>query len=144
MTKKPGDEQWALLPQDNDYTVEGTNLTAGTFYVLVGGQGQDLVNGCEGTGDSSYTLSSWTEAATVLPNTLSYGSDLLFTNGQAGGEMKFYQFSVPAGMASIEVRLENRVGNPFMDMNRGNWLVGTYYSAYAVDTSSSGIARFNG
>jgi hypothetical protein len=34
--------------------------------------------------------------------------------------MKFYQFNVPAGIASIEVRLENRVGNPVMYLNQGN------------------------
>ncbi len=34
-----------------------TNLLPGTYYVLVASQGQNLVNGCEGTGDSGYTLS---------------------------------------------------------------------------------------
>ena len=78
-----------------------------------------------GTGSASYTLDSWAEPATVLPDALSYGNDLVLTNAQAGGEMKFYQFNVPAGMASIEVRLENRVGNPWMTLNCGTNLVGT-------------------
>src|SRR5208337_2980988 len=82
------------------------------------------------------TLSSWTEAAAVLPDTLSYGNDLLFTNAQAGGEAKFYQFNVPLGIASIEVRLENRVGNPVMFLNSGSNMVGPgvypgYYNGYA-------------
>jgi hypothetical protein len=59
---KPGDEQWALLPQNNYYAQEGTNLTAGTYYVLVASQGQNLVNNCYGpgsgwgSGSASYTL----------------------------------------------------------------------------------------
>jgi hypothetical protein len=115
---KPGDEQWALLP------VTGSNsVTAGTYYALVGSQGQNLGNNGEGSGSAGYTLSSWAEPVTVLPNTLSYGNDLVFTNAQAGGEMKFYQFNVPGGIASIEVRLENRVGNPVMLLNEGTSLV---------------------
>jgi len=122
---KAGDEQWVLLPQNNGSVMEGTNLTAGTYYVLVGSQGQNLTNNCGpsgsglGSGSASYTLSSGVEPVTVLPNTLSYGNDLVVTNAQAGGEMKFYQFNVPAGIASIEVRLENRVGNPTMYLNNG-------------------------
>ena len=127
---KPGDEQWALLPSYNN----GTNLLPGTYYAVVASQGQNLTNGgCGygdagggwGTGSASYTLSSVAEAAAVLPDTLSYGTDLLFTNAQAGGEMKFYQFNVPLGIASIEVRLENRVGNPEMLLSSGTNLVGT-------------------
>ena len=124
---KPGDEQWALLPQSNYPVLEGTNLPAGTYYVLVASQGQNLTNYCGasgwGAGSASYTLSSGIEPVTQPPNTLSYGNDLLFTNTQAGGELKFYQFTVPAGIASIEVRLENRVGNPTMYLNSGTALV---------------------
>jgi hypothetical protein len=46
--------------------------------------------------------------------------------------MKFYQFNVPSGIATIEVRLENRVGNPMMYLNTGTLTVGTagYYDSY--------------
>ena len=97
---KPGDEQWALLPN------YGTNnLTPGTYYVLVASQGQNLVNSC-GTGTAGYTLSSWIDGVTNLVGTLGYGSDLTYTNSQPGGSLKFYQFTVPAGLASIQVTLE--------------------------------------
>jgi hypothetical protein len=131
---KPGDEQWALLPPNG-----GTTVTAGTYYAVVVSQGQNLTNGgCGygnagggwGPGGSSYTLSSWIEPATVLPNTLSYGNDLLCTNAQAGGETKFYQFTVPAGIASIEVSLQNVVGNPWMTLNYGTNLVAPYYGGF--------------
>jgi len=64
--------------------------------VLVASQGQNLTNNCNGpgsgwgTGSTSYTLNSWMEPPTVLPDALSYGNDLVFTNAQAGGETKFY------------------------------------------------------
>ena len=64
---------------------------------------------------------------TQLPTTLSYGNDLLFTNAQLGGETKFYQFTVPAGIASIEVTLGNIVGNPQMTLNYGTNLVTPNY-----------------
>jgi hypothetical protein len=127
---KPGDEQWALLPY---YDSTGrTNLLPGTYYAVVVSQGQNQTNAnCNGpgsgwgVGSSSYTLSSWMESATSLPNTLSYGTDLLFTNTQAGGQLKSYQFNVPPGIASIEVRLENRVGNPTMYLASGSAVSGT-------------------
>ncbi len=59
----------------------------------------------------------------MLPNTLSYGNDLLFTNAQAGGETKFYQFNVPAGMRASRCSLQNRVGNPWMTLSSGTNLV---------------------
>ena len=128
LMEKPGDEQWALLPYyANNDSYYATNLLPGTYYVLVAGQGQNLVNNCEGTGNSSYTLTSGIEPVTQLPTTLSYGNDLLFTNAQLGGETKFYQFTVPAGIASIEVTLGNIVGNPQMTLNYGTNLVTPNY-----------------
>ncbi|HWW00330.1 MAG TPA: hypothetical protein VNZ64_11585 [Candidatus Acidoferrum sp.] len=128
MMMKPGDEQWALLPPNGSNSV-----TAGIYYVLVVSQGQNLTNTyCNGAGSgwgpgaANYTLISEAEPVTVLPATLGYGNDLLFTNGQAGGEMKFYEFVVPAGLPTVEVRLENRVGNPLMDLSRGPAMVGTW------------------
>ena len=70
---KPGDEQWALLPETGQ-----SNVTAGTYYVLVVSQGQNLVNngpGGWGTGSASLHVSSGIEPVTALPETLSYGND---------------------------------------------------------------------
>src|SRR5512140_1604359 len=123
---KAGDEQWALMPENGN-----NNVTAGTYYAVVVSQGQDPTNPCQGPGSgwgggtASYELTSVAEAPTILPDALAYGTDLLFTNSQQGGEMKFYQFNVPAGVASVEVRLENRLGNPIMYMNQGPVLSAT-------------------
>ena len=62
---------------------------------------------------------SMLEPARTLTGTLTYTNDLVLTNAQQGGELKLYQFEVPAGIASIEVRLEDRVGNPAMHLNSG-------------------------
>jgi hypothetical protein len=128
---KPDNEQWTLLPEGG-----GSNVVAGTYYVLVGGQGQDATNGCftpgggHGSGSTSYLLSSSIEPVTQMPDTLGYGSDLRYTNSQAGGEVKFYRFSVPANIASIEVTIENLDlnGAPVMYLNPGMDLVGAQNS----------------
>jgi hypothetical protein len=123
LMSKAGDEQWTLLPVNGQ-----SNVTPGTYYVLVGSQGQNLVNNCEGSGTASYELSSGQEPVTVLPDELSYGNDLVVTNAQSSGELKFYQFNVPDGIASIEVRLEDRAGNPQMNLVSGTALVGAMFA----------------
>jgi hypothetical protein len=57
-----------------------------------------------GNGQRQLHVEQRDRAGDGVAQRLSYGNDLLFTNAQAGGEMKFYQFNVPAGIASIEVR----------------------------------------
>jgi len=121
---KAGDQQWTLLPENGN-----SNVTAGTYYLMVASQGINPGTDCDGSAVSSYSLSSGIEPATVLPDNLDYSHDLVFTNVQAGGELKFYQFHVPSGLASLEVRLEGRVGNPIMYLNTGTNLIGTAQSA---------------
>ena len=136
---KAGDEEWVLLPENGQ-----SNVTAGTYYVLVGSQGDNLTNHCNGAGsglgagDASYTLTSGVEPATTLPGTLSFTNDLVFTNAQQGGEMRFYRFTVPTNVPSLEVRLENRIGNPVLNLSRGNELVGTYAAAYGYSSNPYG------
>ena len=134
---KPGDEQWALLPENGN----GSNVTAGTYYVLVASQGQDLVNNCEGTGTSAYTLSSWIDGVTNLAGTIAYGSNASFTNhSQAGGTVEFYQFTVPAGLASIQVTVAAAAGNPTMTLTAGSLLVSPVYDNEYTD----GYGNFGG
>src|ERR1035441_10198183 len=124
---KPGDEQWALLPENG-----GSNVTAGTYYVLVASQGQNLVNNCEGTGDAGYTLSSWIDGVTNLVGTIAYGSDAAYTNSsQPGGTVEFYQFTVLSNTPSIQVTLEDTVGSPVMTFNTGPLLVAPEYYNYS-------------
>jgi hypothetical protein len=117
---KPGDQQWALLPPDSN---NGTNVVAGTYYVLVASQGQNPVNNCEGTNTAAYTLTSWVDPGNNLVGTLGLHSDSAFTNSQPGGSLEFYQFTVPPNLPSLQVTLENTVGNPWMTLNTGTFLV---------------------
>jgi hypothetical protein len=125
---KPGDEQWALLPENG-----GSNVTAGTYYVLVASQGQNLVNNCEGSGNAGYTLRSWIDGVTNLVGTIAYGSDAAYTNSQPGGTVEFYQFTVPANVASIQVTLENTAGSPVMTFSKGTLLVSPEFYYYGPE-----------
>jgi hypothetical protein len=117
---KPGDQQWALLPPAY---YNGTNVVAGTYYVLVASQGQNPVNNCEGTNTAAYTLTSWVNDVNNLVGTVGLNSDAAFTNSQPGGSLEFYQFTVPPNLPSLQVTLENTVGNPWMTLNTGPFLV---------------------
>ncbi len=133
---KSGDEQWLLEPLNSTSVTETSGLPGGTYYVLVASQGQTNGN-CEGFGAMGYTLTSGTEPITVLPNSLSYGNDLLTSNAQDGGEMRLYRFNVPAGIASIEVSVSNRLGNPIMYLQQGNLQVGTWFGCVPVPSICS-------
>ena len=41
----------------------------------------------------------------------------------ASGQVKSFQFTVPTGTASLELRLDNRVGNPWMSLAGGTRIV---------------------
>ena len=119
--QKSGDEHYVLLPQE----IGLTNL-AGTYYLAVVSEGfnPQLLNGWQqaiGTGSSTYHLRS--EGALPVVNLGAvgpYGSpDLVHTNTLAGGECAAYQFTVPLNAASVEVRLEQRTGNPTLSLVEG-------------------------
>ncbi|MBI5384190.1 MAG: LamG domain-containing protein [Verrucomicrobia bacterium] len=115
--QKDGDEHYLLLP---DYGQ--TNLTAGTYYLTVVGEGNDPINGgCVGTNTCNFTLTSFGALAFTNLGVLdaSGATDLVRTNGQEGGEIKAFQFMVPPGTLAFEVSLENRVGNPVMALRVG-------------------------
>ena len=110
--QKAGPERYVLLPRvGEDY------LPAGDYYLAAISEGvnPDYSSGVIGTGTSSGVLTSVgplaithlgtaTPVGTVQPVTL------------AGGQIKAYQFTVPANTSSLEVRLDNRVGNPWMSL----------------------------
>lgn len=149
---KPGDEQFVLIPQNNGSVQEGLSLSPGAYYVAVISQGRNLTNRDAngagsgwGSGNADYILTSGSEAVTVLPNTLVPGGELALTNTMSGGEMKFYQFTVPAGAPSLEVRIENRVGNPVMYLNKGPAIVGTWWSSWGPGWScDNGYGNYGG
>ncbi len=113
--RKPGNEHYLGLPPTGTL---GTNIPAGTYYVAVVSEGVNpnlANNGRLGSGVTSYSLQSL--GSLGVPNLgTAGGADLLLTNSLEGGEMKIYRFAIPPGVLGVEVRLDNRTGNPYATM----------------------------
>jgi len=107
--QKAGNEHYVLLPGGS-----ATNLVAGTYYLAVAGEGLNPALATRiGTDSSSYVLTSL--GSLVVSNLGNVGpADLVRSDALAGGESRFYNFNVPSNTLAVELRLENRVGNPMM------------------------------
>jgi hypothetical protein len=107
--QKAGNEHYLLLP-----LVGQTNIIPGTYYLAAVSEGVNPASATRiGSGNSTFTITS---VGNVPVNQLgSIGlTDAVITNTLEGGESQTYQFEVPPGAPAIEMRLENRVGNPVM------------------------------
>lgn len=113
--QKPGNEHYLEMPPTGTL---GTNILAGTYYIAVVSEGVNpnlANNGRLGSGVTSYSLQSLGSLA--VPNLgTAGGADLAVTNSLEGGEMKIYRFAIPPGTLGVEVRLDNRTGNPYATM----------------------------
>ena len=114
--QKPGKDHYLMLPDNGQ-----TNIAAGTYYLAVASEGQNpnvANNNRIGTNGTDFTLKSiGTIGITNLGTVDSSGAtDLTRNDGMEGTESRIYQFNVPLGTLSLEVRLENRVGNPVMTL----------------------------
>ena len=114
---KTGNEHLVMLPVSPQVT-----LNPGTNYLAVISEGVTSADATRiGTGNSSFTI----ESRGVLP-VLNLGeagtTNLTHTTSQEGGEVKAYQFTVPDGMTSLEVQLQNTTGFPAMVLRVGNAL----------------------
>jgi hypothetical protein len=112
--QKVGNEHYLLLPQTGQSTIP-----AGTYYVGVVSEGvnPDDSNGKIGSDTTSYVLSSGSLPVTDLGTVGT--TDLLVTNIMLESEdVATYHFVFPpnANIMAMEVRLENRVGNPVMTL----------------------------
>src|SRR5262249_14764348 len=126
--QKPGNEHLALFPDPGQ-----TNIPAGTYYLCVVSEGQNpnANNNRIGTGTCDYTLSSVGVVPVIDLGTVS-NTDLLITNVLEGGEMATYQFTAAPGIPSLEVRLEDKTGNPSLTLRSDAQVpgVGYLYSQY--------------
>lgn len=114
--QKIGDEQFLLLPPGGQGSLSG-----GTYYLAVVSEGDGALDKSHvGEFPSSATLTSFGEApVTYLGQAGS--ADLVETNSLSGGEVRLYRFSVPAGLRTLQARLENRIGNPVLALKAGSW-----------------------
>lgn len=111
--QRPGNEHFVLLPT----TVSG--LAASTNYFAVIGEGGNPLQNRVGTGNSSVILTSQGELPVNDLGVIT-STDLVLTNETLdSGEVKAYKFTVPFGTLGVEVRLEDRSGNPVVVVRRG-------------------------
>lgn len=96
-----------------------TAITSGEYYIAVVSEGQSPPNASTiGTGTVSYTLSSVGTMPVVSatpPTTLTVVAPISW-DGQSVpyASQKAYRLRIPAGLTAVEVRLNNRVGNPVL------------------------------
>ena len=126
--QKTGTEQYLRVPDSGQTTIPG-----GTYYLAVVSEGMNPMFGGYyriGTNTSSYTLTSSAEFAITKLGTLG-GTDLVRTNTLEAGEFKAYQFTIPPGTPAVEVRLDDRVGYPWMMLTVGSEM-SHYYGQYGI------------
>jgi hypothetical protein len=127
--QKAGREHYYLLPMDGK-----TVLDAGTYYLAVVSEGRAPAEGRIGAGTASFVLESI--GPTPVPQ-LGTVSSIALSQADTleGGEAKGYQFVVPVGIPAIEVRLDDRQGEPFMVLRRGPELpnAAAYVDSYGAD-----------
>lgn len=112
--EKEGDEYFVLLPEGTNATV-----TAGSYYLMVVGLGQDPEGTDLGTGTSSAVLHSLGSTDIIDLGKLSLTGEIEQTGAYAAGESVLYQFTVPEGVNGMEVRLNNVEGSPKLNLASG-------------------------
>lgn len=107
--QKAGNEHYLLLP-----LVGQTNIIPGTYYLAAVSEGVNPASATRiGSGNTTFTVTSVGNTSVNDLGTIG-ATDILITNTLEGGESQMYQFNIPANAPAIEMRLENRVGNPVM------------------------------
>ncbi|QBG47147.1 hypothetical protein EGM51_06950 [Verrucomicrobia bacterium S94] len=125
--RKSGDEYYTLLPASGETTIPG-----GTYYLMVVSEGQNPSGNNIGTGTSGAVLRSLGEAVIQDLGTVPVAGELSDTQSYAAGEVNLMEFTVPAGVLALEVRLEDRVGSPEMNLRTdGNMPNGASYGQYS-------------
>jgi hypothetical protein len=132
--QKAGNEHYALFPQAGQ-----TNIPAGTYYLAVAAEGMNTTNNSRiGFGSSGYTIESH-GPLTVLNLGVLTPVDILQPGTLEGGEVAAYQFTVPTGTLSMEVRLENRTGNPGMALRPGDRFISPNSPTYGGEGGETSL-----
>jgi hypothetical protein len=129
--KRVGDETYTLLPANSQ-----TNVAAGTYYLALVSEGVNPTSTRAGTNFSSATLTSVGSLPVSDIGILSSGNNITSSSNLPAGHLQFYQFTVSPGVLSLQLRLNNRVGNPKMTLRRGS-LVPATTDSYGNDGGSN-------
>ena len=111
--KKLGNEHFLLMPVS-----PATNIAAGTYYLGVVSEGKNPTTTATGSNSCSFTLTSegalpLLDLGTVDPLGLTI---LSRAQAQEGGEILGFQLTVQSNTPVIEVRLNDRGGNPRLSL----------------------------
>jgi hypothetical protein len=113
LMQKTGDELYQLLAANGQ-----TNIPAGDYFIGVTSEGLNPLYPRAGINSVSYTLTSLSPLP--LQDLGAVGaSDILVTNTLEAEENKTFQFTIAPSTPAVDLRLENRVGNPRMMLRRG-------------------------
>ena len=120
--EQPGNDFVYAAPTS---TADTTTLKAGTYYVMVIGEGNSPAEANRvGTGNINATLSSQGNMVAQDLGTAT-GSEIVNAVSLEAEEIKLYQFTVAPGTLSVEVSLTERTGNPRLSVVAGdipgNW-----------------------
>jgi len=133
LMQKLGNEHYVMLPAPGQ-----TTLLAGTYYLAVVGEGVlTNYNSSRSARVSRATHCKVWGQYRFQPCTVG-GTDLTTTDSVEGGQIKAYQFSVPFGTISMEVRLENPVANPTMVLRYGNLIPNPGAASLSIGTGTVG------
>jgi hypothetical protein len=123
---KAGNDHFVLLPENGQ-----TALVAGDYFLSVVSEGQDPAPSWIGTNASRFILSSVGEIP-VDDLGLIGATPITRQHTLEGGSARAYRFTVPAGAASVDLRLLDRTNRPVMTVRPGlGW---PYRLSYENDT----------
>ena len=125
--QKVANEQYTLLTANGQ-----TNFPSGTYYLAVISEGWNpgVPNASRiGTNIASLTCQSLGAMPRTDLGTIQSDASVSYPDVLEGGATKEYQFTVAPGTMSLEVRLDQRIGNPRMSLRADSLIpmpAGTY------------------
>lgn len=134
---KTGSELLVVLPREGEEFIG-----SGDMYLAVvsEGIGSDRGTGRSGTGGTKYVLESLGELPVESLGTVPVGSgtELARPVTLVGGEVQVLKFELPPGVAAVEVRLDDRVGNPSMALHAGSSVPAPHLVCCSSETEAYG------
>ncbi len=140
-TANPGNEYitWGTRSAD-------TSIPSDDHFILVAAEGAPTNpdNGFLGIGETRVRIGSTPFNRVFLGEVLP-GRDLVQPDNYDAGEVLGYEFEIPAGTRAVEIRLEDRVGNPVFELGRGaGFLSGSpgWFDGFATNLPASRVRQF--